>query len=107
MLHWPTYRVVASTRIMFPQNGGFIFKQAICPGKTKWLQPAREIGRLGSFRIQEKFRAPMLGPADIYFNSGTVSDAARYAEVFDQLKEYTAVHLRDQATATMIGDRRA
>ena len=35
----------------------------------------------------------------MYFTWGTVSDAARYIKVVDKLKEYVAVHIRDQATA--------
>ena len=47
---------------------------------------------------KKKFTAPTSGLEDVYFTWGTVSDAARYAEVVDKLKEYVAVHFRDQAT---------
>ena len=47
---------------------------------------------------KKKFMAPTLGLEDVYFIWGTVSDAARYAEVVDKLKEYVAVHFCDQAT---------
>ena len=47
---------------------------------------------------KKKFTASTSGLEDVYFTWGTVSDAARYAEVVDKLKEYVAVHFRDQAT---------
>jgi hypothetical protein len=47
---------------------------------------------------KKKFTAPTSGLEDVYFTWGTVSDAARYSEVVDKLKEYVAVHFRDQAT---------
>ena len=47
---------------------------------------------------KKKFTAPTSGLEDVYFTWGTVSDAARYAEVVDKLKEYVAVHFCDQAT---------
>ena len=48
---------------------------------------------------KKKFTAPTSGLEDVYFTWGTVSDAARYTKVVDKLKEYVAVHFRDQATA--------
>ena len=48
--------------------------------------------------MTKKFTAPTSGLEDVYFTWGTVSDAARYTEVVDKLKEYVAVHFRDQAT---------
>ena len=35
---------------------------------------------------KKKFTAPTSGLEDVYFTWGTVSDAARYAEVVDKLK---------------------
>ena len=37
----------------------------------------------------------------MYFTWGAVNDAVRYAEVVDKLKEYFAVHFRDQATVAV------
>ena len=48
--------------------------------------------------IKKKFTAPTLGLEDVYFTWGTVSGAARYADVVNKLKEYVAAHFRDQAT---------
>ena len=48
--------------------------------------------------MTKKFTAPTLGLEDVYFTWGTVSDAARYTEVVDKLKEYVAVHVCNQAT---------
>ena len=47
---------------------------------------------------KKRFTALTLGLEDVYFTWGTVSDAARYAKMVDKLKEYFAVHFRDQAT---------
>ena len=49
-------------------------------------------------RVAKKFKAPTSGLEDVYFTWGTVSDAERYTEVVDKLKEYVAVHFCDQAT---------
>ena len=48
--------------------------------------------------VTKTFTAPASGLEDVYFTWGTVSDAARYTKVVDKLKEYVAVHFRDQAT---------
>ena len=50
---------------------------------------------------KKKFTAPTLGLEDVYFTWGTVSDAARYTKVVAKLKEYVAVHFRDQATVAV------
>ena len=47
---------------------------------------------------KKKFMTPTSGLEDVYFNWGTVSNAARYTEVVDKLKEYVAVQFRGQAT---------
>ena len=51
-----------------------------------------------SAATKNKFMAPMLGREDIYFTQGTVSNAARYAEVVDKLRKYVAVDFSNQAT---------
>ena len=48
--------------------------------------------------MTKKFTAPTPGLEDVYFTWGTVSDAVRYNEVVDKLKEYAALHFRNQAT---------
>ena len=45
-----------------------------------------------------KFTTPASGLEDVYFTWRTISHSARYVEVVDKLKEYVAVHFRDQAT---------
>ena len=47
---------------------------------------------------EKKFTAPMLGLEDVFFTWGMVSNAVRYANVVDKLKEHVAVHFWDQAT---------
>ena len=47
---------------------------------------------------KKKFTAPTTGLEEANFTLCTVTDAARYAKVVDKLKEYVAVHFRDQAT---------
>ena len=51
-------------------------------------------GKSGAFadHVTKRFAVPTLGLEDVYFTWGTVSDAARYIEVVDKLKEYVAVH---------------
>ena len=45
---------------------------------------------------KKKFAAPTSGLEDVYFTWGMVIDAAKYTEVVDKLKEYTAVHFCNQ-----------
>ena len=46
---------------------------------------------------KKKCTAPTSGLEDVYFTWGTMSNAARYAEVVNKLKAYVAVHFRDHA----------
>ena len=48
--------------------------------------------------MTKRFTAPTSGLEDVYVTWGTVSDAVRYTKVVGKLKEYVAVHFRDQAT---------
>ena len=45
-----------------------------------------------------KFTAPILGLEGVPFTWGTMSDAARVAEVVNKLKGHVTVHFRNQAT---------
>ena len=46
---------------------------------------------------KKKVMAPTSGLEDVYFTWGTMSDAVRYAEVVNKLKEYVVVDFQDQA----------
>ena len=47
---------------------------------------------------KKDFTAHVSGLEHVYFTSGMVRDAARYAEVVKKLREYIAVDFWDQAT---------
>ena len=66
-------------------------------GNQKGFQRKGKLGASAA-HVTKTFTAPTSGLEDVYFTWGKVSDAARYTEVVDKLKEYVAVHFRDQAT---------
>ena len=66
----------------------------------KWngfVQKGTTLNSLGAPATKKKFTAPTLGLEDICFTWAMVSNAARYAEVVDILKDCVAVHFRDEA----------
>ena len=60
-----------------------------------------KLDSLAAPATKRKFTAPTPGLADVYFTWGTVSDAVRYAEMVDKLREYAAVQFQDQATVAV------
>ena len=67
-------------------------------GKQSGFDWKGKLNSLAAPATKKKFTAPMLALEDVYFTWGTLSNAARCAKVVNTLKEYIAVHFRDQAT---------
>ena len=63
--------------------------------KQNGFKRKRKLDSSAAPATKKKFMAPTSGLEDVYFTWETVSDAARYAEAVDKLKEYVAVHFWD------------